>query len=474
MSDERFNANKVSEKQIKNAKLFAIKTCLIIINTLLFSLMWYQCFKHEMWGTAFYKRGDYFLIILYIILYAALTKFYGGLQLKTSSISELVYSQAIAICITNILAYLVILLLIRQPIIILAMLSLTITQGIIALFWSYIANHLTNRICKSARILLLYENADAYRNGKNIIEKLAWRFQLIGEVDMSLADDAGDMQLVDKKIHETNADSVMLCGLTSSQRNDVIKYCVEKDIRAYVRPNIGDFIIGNGQVLQMANLPIVICERASQSLYYQVIKRGADIVISILGLIITSPILLVTAIAIKSYDHGSVLYRQTRLTKDGREFEILKFRSMKQDAEKDGVARLASDNDDRITPVGKIIRKCRIDELPQLWNILKGDLSLVGPRPERPEIAREYAEKMPEFGLRLQVKAGLTGYAQVYGKYNTEPYDKLQMDLMYISKMGAVTDVKIMMATIKILFMPESTEGISEGQTTAMGRETHE
>ena len=157
---------------------------------------------------------------------------------------------------------------------------------------------------------------------------------------------------------------------------------------------------------------------------------------------------------------------------DGKQFEILKFRSMRVDAEKDGVARLSTgDKDDRITKVGHIIRACRLDELPQLLNILKGDLSVVGPRPERPEIAAQYCEEMPEFALRLQAKAGLTGYAQVYGKYNTTPYDKLQMDLMYIAHPSLIEDLKIMLATVKILFMPESTEGVSEGQTTAMSGE---
>ena len=160
------------------------------------------------------------------------------------------------------------------------------------------------------------------------------------------------------------------------------------------------------------------------------------------------------------------------LVLDGKQFEILKFRSMRVDAEKDGVARLSTgDKDDRITKVGHIIRACRLDELPQLLNILKGDLSVVGPRPERPEIAAQYCEEMPEFALRLQAKAGLTGYAQVYGKYNTTPYDKLQMDLMYIAHPSLIEDLKIMLATVKILFMPESTEGVAEGATTAMGQQ---
>ena len=182
--------------------------------------------------------------------------------------------------------------------------------------------------------------------------------------------------------------------------------------------------------------------------------------------------MLITALAIKLYDHGPVFYRQTRLTKDGRHFKIIKFRSMRVDAEKDGVARLSSgDKDDRITPIGRIVRKCRLDELPQLFNILCGDMSVVGPRPERPEIAEQYYKTMPDFQLRLQVKAGLTGYAQVYGKYNTDPYEKLEFDLLYINNMGFLTDIRLIFATIGILFQAESTEGISEGAVTAMDYE---
>lgn len=205
---------------------------------------------------------------------------------------------------------------------------------------------------------------------------------------------------------------------------------------------------------------------------YVFFKRLFDIILSAFLLILTLPISLIVAIAIKAYDGGPCFYKQTRLTKDGKEFGILKFRSMIVDAEKDGIARLSSgDNDSRITPIGKIIRACRMDELPQLLNILKGDMTFVGPRAERPELTEKYSEKIPEFKLRLQAKAGLTGYAQVYGKYNTEPYEKLQMDLMYIANPSLIEDFKIILATIKILFMKDSTEGIQEGQTTAMSEE---
>lgn len=214
-------------------------------------------------------------------------------------------------------------------------------------------------------------------------------------------------------------------------------------------------------------VPICCIKRSMPSPEYLFIKRLIDVVASATAIVILSPFMLLTAALIKVYDHGPVLYKQVRLTKDGKRFEILKFRSMKVDAEKDGVARLASENDDRITPVGKVIRAIRFDELPQLFNILRGDMTIVGPRPERPEIAAQYEEDLPAFSLRLQVKAGLTGYAQVYGRYNTEPQDKLKMDLMYINHMCLSEDFKLIFATIRILFLKDSTQGIEAGQTTA-------
>ena len=199
------------------------------------------------------------------------------------------------------------------------------------------------------------------------------------------------------------------------------------------------------------------------------LKDGrVDLILTGIATIIASPFMLVTALAIKLYDGGPALYKQKRLTKDGKEFYVYKFRSMIVDAEKNSGARLSSgENDDRITKVGKVIRAIRFDELPQLFNILKGDMSIVGPRPERPEIAEQYYEELPEFKYRLKVKAGLTGYAQVYGKYNTTPKDKLKLDLMYINNYSLYLDLKVIFYTVKILFMKESTEGIEEGKTTA-------
>jgi exopolysaccharide biosynthesis polyprenyl glycosylphosphotransferase len=233
-------------------------------------------------------------------------------------------------------------------------------------------------------------------------------------------------------------------------------------------PRIGDVIMSGAHRHHMFHLPVLRVNRCKPHPEQKLIKRVLDVVVSCLFLLLFSPVMLITAIAIKATDGGPVFYKQDRLTLNGKVFKIIKFRSMRVDAEKDGVARLSTgDKDDRITPVGRIIRKVRIDEIPQLLNVLGGSMSLVGPRPERPEIAEQYEETLPEFRLRLQVKAGLTGYAQIYGKYNTTPYDKLQMDLMYIANPSFLEDLKILFATVKILFQPESTDGVAEGQVTA-------
>ena len=238
----------------------------------------------------------------------------------------------------------------------------------------------------------------------------------------------------------------------------------------YLVPRIGDVLMSGAQQMHMFHLPMLRVGRYNPSPWHTIAKRTFDVVSAGALFLVISPLMLITAIAIKT-DGGPVSYQQRRLTQDGKEFDVLKFRSMRVDAEKDGVARLSTgDKDDRITKVGHFIRKVRIDELPQLLNIIGGSMSVVGPRPERPEIASQYVKEMPEFSLRLQAKAGLTGYAQVYGKYNTTPYDKLQMDLMYISNPSFWEDLRIIFATIKILFVPESTEGVAEGQKTAMGK----
>lgn len=262
-------------------------------------------------------------------------------------------------------------------------------------------------------------------------------------------------------------DSVIICDLPAESRNILIKYCFQKNIRAYVTPKLSDIILLGAENSNTFDSPILICKNRGIRLERRVIKRIVDLVIIIPVAIVTLPFMLIASAAIKLYDGGDVFYKQTRLTYGGKEFQIYKFRSMKMNSEK-GVAQLAKKDDDRITPIGNFLRKTHLDELPQLINIIKGDMSIVGPRPERPEIAKEYEKVVPDFNFRLKAKAGLTGYAQVHGKYNTTPYDKLKLDLYYIEHQSTLLDLELILKTVRIVFTKESTEGIESNQVTAL------
>ena len=265
-----------------------------------------------------------------------------------------------------------------------------------------------------------------------------------------------------------NYGAVVLWDIPVTDRNELLKYCYSRSVRVYMMPKISDVLVKGADQLHLFDTPIYLTREYALKIEQRLAKRMLDLVCASILLVIASPFMLITAIVIKAYDGGPVFYRQVRCTMGCKEFQILKFRSMRVDAEKDGVARLAAKNDSRITPVGKFIRATRIDELPQLLNILRGDMTFIGPRPERPEIIRQYMEEMPEFAFRMKVKAGLAGYAQVYGKYNTTPYDKLKLDLTYIEQYSVWLDLKLMLLTLKILIKPESTEGVDSTQTTAM------
>lgn len=427
--------------------------------TVPFALCWYLYYAKHI-ASPFYAKGDYLVVALFFVLFVIFGRVYDAFLMSMQRISEIVYAQFLAAAVSDFIMYIVIWLLSKHLPNIMPGVAALIGQVILAAVWAYNAHHAYFKIFPPQATAVIYDT----RQG---MEKLIGKYGLDSKYKVVLTATADEcianLAMLD------GVSTVFMSGIHSHDRNVILKYCVENNIGTFVIPRIGDTIMSGAYPMHMFHLPMLKVGRYHPQPEYLFIKRLLDIVISAVALVVLSPIFLVTAIAIKATDHGPVFYKQIRLTKDGKEFGILKFRSMRVDAEKDGVARLSSgDHDDRITPVGKVIRACRIDELPQLLNILRGELSIVGPRPERPEIAAQYCDEMPEFSLRLQAKAGLTGYAQIYGKYNTTPYDKLVMDLMYIAHPSIVEDLKIMFATVKILFMPESTEGVSEGQTTAM------
>ena len=261
-----------------------------------------------------------------------------------------------------------------------------------------------------------------------------------------------------------NFDAVLINDLPANQKNRILKLCFEKDKRVYFTPKLSDILVKGAEELNLFDTPLYLRRNNGIPIWKLAVKRFFDIVLSVFTLVVLSPVLLIVALAIKHEDGGPVFFKQERCTIGGKKFMIFKFRSMIVDAEKDGRPHPVTEDDDRITKVGKVIRACRIDELPQLINILKGDMSIVGPRPERVEHVERYKAMIPEFAFREKMKGGLTGYAQVYGKYNTTALDKLKLDLMYITNYSLLLDVQIIFETVKILFQKESTEGFSEAQ----------
>lgn len=431
----------------------------IAIMTLLFGICWIEHYAFRVY-LPLHFRGNCFVIAVFCLLYYLLSNAYDAFEIVVHGKMEAIYSQGLSLLMSNGIMYCLACLLERKLADPRPLIGLFAVQFLIATLWITIKEKYYFAACPPKRSAVVYSVHDD-------VSRLVKQYRLQKEFSIQFETDAAtcmkDLSVLD------DVEVVFLNDVRSIDRNEILKYCVERDIEVYMTPRIGDTIMSSARSIHMFHLPMLLVERYRPSPLYLFAKRCFDIFASLVAITVFSPVLLVTAIAIKLNDGGPVFYTQERLTKNAKRFKIYKFRSMRVDAEKDGVARLSTgDQDDRITSVGRFIRKVRIDELPQLFNILKGDLSVVGPRPERPEIAAQYEKDMPEFRLRLQAKAGLTGYAQVYGKYNTRPYDKLKMDLIYISHPSVVEDLRICFATVKILFMPESTEGFTEEQHTAI------
>lgn len=406
--------------------------------------------------------GDCFVVMgAYALLLIMLQNIYHACDIGQARVSELIMSQMLADIISAGMLYMGVSLYMHKLFDPWGMLVVIAVQFLLGGVWSVLINRFYFKNYRRPRTVVICQDEADYE----LLCTSPYFFNKY-EVIRVITEYPDDVQALREQLE--GAEVVFRLNLPASYGHGVAKLCLEMGIVGYFVPRLGHIIMAGAQHRANFSVPLFRVERAGDHSAYLFLKRAFDIAASVIGLIIFMPVMLVTAVAIRMEDHGPVIYRQIRLTKNGREFSILKFRSMTVNAEQDGVARLAGQNDSRITRVGHVIRACRIDELPQLINILLGHMSVVGPRPERPEIAREYEKELPEFDLRLQVKAGLTGLAQVYGRYNTKPYHKLQMDLMYINDMSFLKDLQLVLATIKILFSKDSTQGVEPESETAI------
>ncbi len=413
----------------------------------------------EFWG-----RGHLLVISIYGILLLFFSSTYGGMRIGYLKNIEVIFSQLIATIMVNLITYAQISLMVREPFHLPSYISMVVFQAVWVIIWINISGLIYKNVFPPRRLLLVHGD----RPIEDILNKFATRkdkFEISKCMHIREGVDAINKEALER------FDAVVLWDISVNDRNKILKFCYGQSIRIYIMPKIPDVILKGAEELHLFDTPLLLTREYVLTIEQRFIKRCIDLLCALLLFLIASPFMLLTALAVKLYDGGPVFYKQVRCTVGGRQFHILKFRSMRVDAEKDGVARLASKNDSRITPVGKIIRKTRMDELPQLFNIIRGDMSFIGPRPERPQIIAEYMEIMPEFAFRMKVKAGLAGYAQIYGKYNTTPYDKLKLDLAYIENYTVWLDLKLMLLTVKVLLWPDSTEGVEDDQITALKKE---
>lgn len=454
-----------SFKRLINLCLSAV--CLLL-EIGLFAYMWQFYFQFELvdplqkiWYRGFLLENGIYSVIL---LFFSIT--YGGMRLGYLKNSEIIFSQIFATLMADVLIYAELCMMARSIFPIEMFLFMVLLQILAVILYVSIANRIYRKAFPPRELLLIHGDRPI-EDICNKFESRKDKYKIKLYEHISIGADKICRDIL-QNYHNGTITAVVIWDIDDKDRNVLLKFCYAHYIRVYVMPKISDVILVGAEELHIFDTPILLSREYSLSMEQRFIKRTIDIIGAVILLLVTSPLMLLTALAVKLYDRGPVLYKQIRCTIDQKQFYIMKFRSMRIDAEKDGVARLAQKNDNRITPVGRFIRKCRLDELPQLFNILKGDMSFIGPRPERPEIIAQYVEIIPEFVFRMKVKAGLAGFAQVYGKYNTSPYDKLKLDLTYIENYSVWLDLKLMFLTLKVLFMPDSTEGISESQITAM------
>ncbi len=446
-------------EQYKRLIRFFTSIAILSVEVGIYWMAWIYCFSLAA-GSPFFRKGDWLMAAVYALLLLFFSRMYGGLKIGYLERGNVLYSQILAVSLVNLFTYLQIALLAKGFLNLWPFVLMFLVQAVAIGIWTFFANWLFEKLFPPRQMLLVYGNRPSlalmdkmnFRKDRYQIKAIVHIRKGLGRIEEMIGD----------------YDAVVICDVPSQIRNHILKYCYGNGKRAYMTPKISDILVRSAEDVNLFDTPLIMTRNGRISIEQAFMKRMMDLVIAGMACVAAAPFMVLTALAVKLQDGGPVIYKQKRLTMDGREFYVYKFRSMWMDAEKDGVARLAHSGDRRITPVGRWIRKVRLDELPQLFNILKGEMSLVGPRPERPEIIRKYEKKFPEFQYRLRVKAGLTGYAQIFGKYNTTPYDKLKMDLYYIQNYSVMLDVKLMIQTVKILFMKESTEGIGVEQTTAL------
>lgn len=399
-------------------------------------------------------------ISTFIVVGLLFVSIYGKYDVGRRKSKPIIFSMALAAFFTDIITYaqLMIMNTITPSVYAFRFVSvkaLFVAMGVqllVIIFFAYAGNALFFKIHKPEKCYIVtssQENLNAILRG---ILKYRKQYSVESVFDYK------DKELLTKL---KDADTVFLYNIPIPYRSELTNYCYRNRKNVYFNPEIEDVVEMSSEYYLLDDISMLNYNVKGLNMEQRIIKRCMDISFSILLGIVSAPIWLLSAAAIKIYDGGSILFKQDRATIHGTVFQVYKFRTMKEHVEN----RSVTEDDDRITPPGRILRKIRMDELPQLLNILKGDMSFVGPRPEMLENVEAYTEELPEFRYRLRVKAGLTGYAQIAGKYNTTPKDKLMMDMMYIEKYSVFKDIQLLFQTAIVLLKSDSTEAFQKGKS---------
>ena len=425
-------------------------------------LVWRHGYEPDLFP-AYYGYGKYVLTGVYALLTLVLFFAFDGFRFGYLKMSEVLMSQMISLFIANFISYWQLCLIANALISPMPMFSLLIVGAAISLVCVVFYNWLYHRIYIPKRMVMILGRDDAVTL-KFKMETRPDKYHISKIISVEDGFESICQQIV-------KYDAVIINDCAAQIRNDILKFCYRNKIRTYVTPKLTDIIVRGATDISLFDTPLLLVKGNGLTPSQRICKRIMDLLICIPVAIIAAPIMLLVALAIKLEDGGPVFYKQARATLDGTVFDILKFRSMIVDAEKEGISIPATDRDPRITKVGRFTRATRLDELPQLLNIIKGDMSIVGPRPERVEHMEKYGAEIPEFDFRTKIKGGLTGYAQIYGKYNTSPYDKLRLDMMYIENYSLILDIKLILMTLRIMLTKESTEGFDKAEETERKKE---
>lgn len=442
-------------------------TILFIMKLLLFCAcagVFFLIFGSKFYFMLIPTRTSFITLGVFTLVYMMMNIIYGGFDIGKRKSKPIIYSFVLSVFFTDIAAHFFMCIMnitvvhngkfvYDYP---LLLLLTYIIQIFIIVVFTYGGNYIyfsANKPHDSIIITRKGEQTDS------IISKIGRYKKQYNITETVFINDPDILKKIDK------ADSIFFYNLSVPERNAFVEYCYhcKKDI--YYSVELSDIVSLGSHRVYFDDKSMVYAPVKGLTFEQRVIKRIMDLVIAGFGLIVTSPIFLITALCIKLEDGGPVFYKQERATYAGKIFNVIKFRSMK--VEDGSIHKSVTKNDDRITRTGRIIRKFRIDELPQLINVIKSDMSIVGPRPEMVENVEKYTKELPEFAYRQRAKAGLTGMAQIYGKYNTSPKDKLIFDLTYINEYSVWLDIKLIFRTLLVLLTPDkSTEAFEDNKKT--------